>query len=498
MRVRSAALAVLSLLVPYFLAAQTVTTFEGIDASQLSAPGVDVDPNGAAGTKQYMEWVNTSYQAYDKSTFAAVWPSPQNGDSPWRDNNMQNCYGAGGGDGIITFDRLASRWVIARRASNQGTYYYCVAISNTDDLKSTSLAWFTYQFALNSVISTNSFGHTYWPDWPRFGTWADGYYFSFNLQDPDNAFQNIGVIACALDRANMIIGGTARSMQCFSDPSPIPPNGSLYLAHSLIPADFEGATAPPSGRHEFFLSIQNPPNDGVTTTSTKLNLWNFHVNWKTPANTTFTKTQVSVGSYTPGCYELTEPELTNCVNQPSSRTTGWFLDSVGDRLMPRFAYRNFGTYQSFLISFTVQVTPGTNQQTGIRWYELRGDNLPKIFQSATVTNGTLVYRFMPSIAQDKAGNAAVGYSVSGNNTEPGIRASYWSLPNKTKATEINIKTGVGDEENTGRYGDYTSMTVDPVDDCTFWYVNQYFLAAQTGSLVNWDTRIGKFKLSTCN
>src|SRR6266496_5369648 len=198
MRVRSAALAVLSLLVPYFLAAQTVTTFEGIDASQLSAPGVDVDPNGAAGTKQYMEWVNTSYQAYDKSTFAAVWPSPQNGDSPWRDNNMQNCYGAGGGDGIITFDRLASRWVIARRASNQGTYYYCVAISNTDDLKSTSLAWFTYQFALNSVISTNSFGHTYWPDWPRFGTWADGYYFSFNLQDPDNAFQNIGVIACAL------------------------------------------------------------------------------------------------------------------------------------------------------------------------------------------------------------------------------------------------------------------------------------------------------------
>jgi hypothetical protein len=497
MSMKSLILAIFSLMLPSLVVGQTVTSFEGMDASQLNGPGYDVDPNGAVGTKQYLEWVNTSYQAFNKTTHAAVWPTPQNGDTPWQDNNMSNCYGAGGGDGIVSFDRLASRWVIARRASSQGQYYYCVAVSNTDDLASTSLAWFTYGFALNSVLGSNSQGHVYWPDWPRFGAWSDGYYVSFNLQDTDNAFQNIGVVACAMDRTNMIIGATARNMQCFSDPSPIPLNGALYLAHSLIPADFDGATAPPSGRHEYFLSIQNPPNDGVTTTSTKLNLWNFHVDWKTPTNSTFKKTQLSVGSYTPGCYELSEPELTNCVNQPSSRTTGWFLDSVGDRLMPRMTYRNFGTYQSFLISFTVQVTAGTNQQTGIRWYELRGSGNPTIFQSATVTNGTQVYRFLPSIAQDKVGNAAVGYSVSGNNTHPGIRASYWSLPSKTKATEINVKTGIGDEENTGRYGDYTSMTVDPVDDCTFWYVNQYFAADQIGTLVNWDTKVAHFKLSTC-
>jgi len=497
MTIRALVLSVVALVFPGLVVGQTVTSFEGIDASQINSPGFDVDPNGAVGTKQYMEWVNTSYQAFDKTTGKAVWPVPQNGDTPWQDASMTNCYGPGGGDGIVGFDRMASRWYIARRASNQGNYYYCVAVSNTDDLSSSSLAWFTYQFALNAVIGANSLGHVYWPDWPRFGTWVDGYYVSFDLEDPDNSFQQIGVVACAMDRTNMIIGGTARAMQCFSDPSPIPTNGALYLSHSLIPTDFDGTTLPPTGRHEFFLSIQNPPNDGVTTTSKKLNVWNFKVNWKVPANTTFTHTLIGSASYTPGCYDLTEPELTNCVNQPSSTTTGWFLDSVGDRLMPRMTYRNFGTYQSWVVSQTVQVTPGTNQQTGVRWYELRGIGSPTVFQSGTVTNGTTLYRFMPSIAQDKVGNAAVGYSVSSNQVHPGIRAAYWSLPLKTTATEINIKTGVGDEENSGRYGDYSSISVDPADDCTFWYVNEYFQANEIGTTINWDTRIAHFKLSTC-
>ena len=122
MTFKSTMLAVLALVVPFALIpftvqGQTVTSFEGMDASQVSSPGYDVDPNGAVGTKQYMEWVNTFYQAYDKTSFAPVWATPQTGDTPWRNNNMTNCYGAGGGDGIVTFDRLASRWVIARRGT---------------------------------------------------------------------------------------------------------------------------------------------------------------------------------------------------------------------------------------------------------------------------------------------------------------------------------------------------------------------------------------------
>lgn len=484
---------------PCLMLAQTVTSFDGLSASQISTPAFDIDPNGAVGTKQYMEWVNTYYQAYDKTTLAPVWSTPQNGNTPWQVNNVQNCTGASfGGDGIITFDHLASRWVIAHRALNQGNYYYCVAISSTDDLTSSTLSWFTYQFALNSVLGSNSRGHVYWPDWPRLGTWADAYYVTFDLQDVDNSYQNIGVVACALDRTNMIIDGTARSMQCFSDPSPIPQSGSLYLGHSLIPADIEGTTAPPSGRHEYFVAIQNPPNNGITTTSTTLNLWDFHVDWTTPSNSTFKKSTISVASYTPGCYNIAQPVNTVCVPEPSSGSTGNYVDSVGDRVMPRMAYRNFGTYESFLVSETVQVGTSGNQQTGIRWYELRGSGTPTRYQSGTLTNGSTLFRFMPSMAQDKMGNAAVGYGVSSTTVHPGIRYAYWSLPNKTKATEVQIKSGGGDEENSNRWGDYTSMTVDPVDDCTFWYVNQYYSTNETGGAISWKTRIAHFKLSACN
>ncbi len=499
MTLKSTILAILALIVPSVVLAQSVTTFEGIDASQVSGPGYDIDPNGSVGTKQYMEWVNTSYQAYDKTSFAPIWAAPQNGDTPWRHANMTNCYGTGGGDGIITFDRLASRWIIARRAiPASNTYYYCIAISNTDDLSSSTLAWFTYQFPLNSVLGVNSHGSVYWPDWPKFGTWIDAYYVSFVLQDPNNQYTNIGVVACALDRTNMVIGGTARTLQCFSDPSPIPLNGTLYLKHSLIPADVDGTTAPPAGRHEYFLSIQNPPNDGKTVTSTSLNLWDFHVNWTTRTLSTFVKSQITVPTYEPGCYDAAQVANTFCVNEPSSGSTDVYVDSVGDRLMPRLAYRNFATYQSFLIGHTVQVGAGTNQQTGIRWYELRGSGSPTLYQSGTVTNGNTLYRFMPSLAQDKVGNAAAGYSVSSSAVHPGIRAAYWSLPNKTAPAEIAIQNGIGDEENSSRWGDYTSMTVDPIDGCTFWYVNQYYKVSEIGSAIDWDTRIGNFKLSTCH
>jgi hypothetical protein len=499
MTFKSAILAVLGLVLPFTVQAQTVTSFEGIDASSISGPGYDIDPNGAIGTKQYMEWVNTYYQAYDKTSFAPVWASPQAGDTPWRNNNMTNCYGAGGGDGIVNFDRMASRWIIARRAvPSTNVYYYCVAVSNTDDLSSSTLAWYTYQFSISPVLGVNSRGDVYWPDWPKFGTWSDGYYVSFVLQDVDHQYLNIGVVACVLDRTNMLNNATARAMQCFSDPSPIPLNGTLYLKHSLIPADVEGTTAPPAGRHEYFLSIQNPPNDEKTTTSTKLNLWNFHVNWTTPTKTTFVKSQLSVSTYEPGCYSLTQVADTFCVTEPSSKTTGNYVDSVGDRLMPRLSYRNFGSYESFLIGHTVQVGTGTNQQTGIRWYELRGAGNPTVFQTGTITNGATLYRFMPSLAEDKVGNAAAGYSVSSGSVEPGIRAAYWALNPKASPVEIAIENGIGDEQNSSHWGDYTSMTVDPTDGCTFWYVNQYYKVSEIGTAIDWDTRIANFKLSTCH
>jgi hypothetical protein len=268
----------------------------------------------------------------------------------------------------------------------------------------------------------------------------------------------------------------------------------------------DGTTAPPAGRDEFMVSIENPPLDGTTTTSNTLNLWDFHVDW-TAATPTLTATQspISVPDYIPGCY-LTDPNnpaITNCVQEPHNAGQQ-LIDSVGDRLMPRFAYRNFGSYESFLISHTVQTGPGvsgTNPsafQTGIQWYELRdgGSGTPGIYQSGTINPEASLFRFLPSIAQDKNGNAAVGYSISNVFTNPGIDFSYWSLPQATTPIEVTIIDGTGEEvspkNGVGKWGTYSSMTVDPIDDCTFWYVNEYFVLDNT-----WRTRIANFKIPGC-
>ena len=497
---KSTIVAVLVLLTPCFLQAQTVKSFEGIDASQLAHRQADFDPNGAVGTKQYMEWVNNYYQAFDKTSFVPVWATPQSGTLPWQANLMSNCYNLSG-DGLVIFDRVASRWIIAAHGMpGGGQYYYCVAVSNTDDLTSSTLSWYTYDFPLTPVLGKNSLGHVYFPDWPKWGTWADGYYVSFDLLDTDNKYTPIAVLACALDRTNMLTGSTPNPMQCFSDPSPIPTSGSLYLKHSLIPADIEGTTPPLAGRDQFMVSIQNPPHDGKTTTSNSINLWDFHVDWTNPTNSTFTNSSLAVAAYTPGCYNVNFPLRTVCVPEPSTNPANGYhytVDSVGDRLMPRLSYRNFGTYESFLVSHTVRAGT-TTMQTGIRWYELRsaGSGLPAVFQSGTVQPDSSNFRFMPSIAQDRVGNAAVGYSVSSFTVHPGIRAAWWNLPNKTMPAELLIKSGAGDEQNSSQWGDYTSMTVDPVDGCTFWYVNEYFTQNQTTTL-DWQTRIANFKIPTC-
>ena len=136
--------------------AQTVTTFEGIDASQLAHPELNVDPNGAVGTQQYMEWVNAYYQAFDKVTFAPVWSTPKNGNTPFVANGVTECENFAGGDVIILFDRLASRWVIGAHSAGPN-YYYCIAISNTDNLAATTLKWYTYAFSLNATLRRSKF-----------------------------------------------------------------------------------------------------------------------------------------------------------------------------------------------------------------------------------------------------------------------------------------------------------------------------------------------------
>jgi len=505
--IKSKWLALLLFLAPWFMQAQTVTSFEGIDASELQPPAPlkrDVDPNGSVGTKQYMEWVNISLQAWDKITWAPVWTNSSGQSTPipagtlWANNqNTPDCASNGiRGDGVVNFDRLASRWVVSGHstpATGSYNYYFCIAVSSTDDLTDPTLTWYTYEFLLNPYLGTYK-GVPNFPDWPKLGTWPDAYYMGLDLLNPVT-YKYAGVLACALDRTNILTGGTPRQIQCVAVN-----NGLTYLYHSLEPSDVDGTTAPPSGQDNIYVSAQAPVRTKGNTKSTLMNVWDFQLDPNWSGKSKFVRSMRTVPSFTPGCYQPSNPDDTVCVPQPAVKNGGghYLIDSLGDRLMWRLAYRNFGTYQSWLVSHTVRVGTGTSNRTGIRWYELRGTGVPGIYQTGTINPDTVTYRFMPSIAQDHDGNAAIGYSVGDTSIHPGIRASSWSLTEKTKPVEVDILDGSGDQENSVKWGSYTAMTVDPVDDCTFWYVNQYLTANQTKQNVIWQTRVANFKISSCS
>lgn len=493
-----------------------ITSFDGLKQSD-GVANLDVDPNGAVGTKQFMEYVNTAFQAYDKVTGQPVWSTPQQIETLWPYGS--NCNAATLNPVIqldvqILFDRVASRWVVGAKTSDANLgYFLCLAVSNTDDLSSPTLAWTSISSVkLDPILGSNGL-HTYFPDWPKFATWTDAtekqsaYYATVDLLDIDNANAEVGAVVCAFDRTDILNNPTNIKTEACVNVSTLDSSMmsfGIFLAHSLIPSDIDSATVPPAGRDQFMLSIQNPVNDGVTLTSDRINLWDFHIDWNvTPATLTASVAPLSVPTYTPGCYlyDSNNAAITNCIQElPNGGQQ--LVDSVGDRLMPRLAYQNFGSYESFLISHTVQTGPGasgtgaTAYQTGVRWYELRGSGTPALYQSGTINPDASISRFVPSIAQDKLGDAAVGYSTSNGQNNPGIDFSYWNLPNATDPSEIGIIDGPGEEvsgaNGVGKWGTYSSMTVDPVDGCTFWYVNEYFAADNT-----WLTRIANFQIPGC-
>lgn len=508
-----------------------ITSFSGMGPGSAS-PAQDVDPVGAAGTTQFLQYVNTYFQAYDKVTQQPLLPvggpiAPQPIGTAWSGGANGNCEGTSIQlDAVVTFDRFAApngRWVIAAK-STRGTGattddWFCIAVSSTDDL--TTSTWYSYSFKLTSILGQDKAGNDFYPDWPKIGTWPDGadsqegaYYVSLDMED-EISQDELGVAVCALDRTNLLQGLPMRTEQCFistSDPA-------IELAHSLIPADVDGTTPPPLGRDEFLVSIQNPT--GSATQSSSINLWDCKLDptWPfTPAALPCTQTSVSVPVYTPGCYQPPPNQtLTICVPEPPYQVTQpEEIDSVGDRLMPRFAYRNFltssGGYESFLVSHTILTGAGAGtgangQQTGIRWYELRdnGTTAPAFKQSGTINPDAVLFRFLPSIAQDKNANAAVGYSFSNGANMPGIAVSYWNLntPGATP-TETVILQGLGEEISPGtggvgvgigKWGSYSNMSVDPVDDCTFWYVNEYWPVIAAAP---WETNISSFNIYNSN
>jgi hypothetical protein len=247
--------------------------------------------------------------------------------------------------------------------------------------------------------------------------------------------------------------------------------------YNLLPSDLDGSTPPPAGAPNYVLHVDTG----------KLQLWRFHVDWVSPSKSKFSgPISVPVAAFTPACIGGSI-----CIPQPGTTQK---LDSLGDRLMFRLAYRNFGDHESLVVNHSV--VAGTS--VGVRWYELRQPGTtPVLYQQGTYAPDSS-YRWMGSIAQDHAGNIALGYSISSKTIFPGIRYTGHLTTDplgEMGQGEGTIIDGAG-SQNGGlyRWGDYTAMAVDPTDDCTFWYTNQYLML--TGSF-NWSTRIASFKFASC-
>jgi ASPM-SPD-2-Hydin domain-containing protein/HYDIN/CFA65/VesB family protein len=420
--------------------------FEGVSAA-LSGWAVP-DTNGAVGTTQYVQWVNTFYAVYSKTTGGLVL-GPLAGNTLWTGFGGP-CETNNNGDVIAQFDKLASRWVMTQHATPAGgPYFQCVAVSTTSDATG---SFYRYAFQLTSLF----------PDYPKLAVWPDAYYVTNNLQTA--TFGNGGSTVCALDRNSMLNGAAATSI-CFS-------TSPTYT--SLLPADLDGTNPPPASAPNYLLNL------GVNG----LNLWKFHVDFVTPANSTFSgPAGIPVLPFSQACGGGV------CVPQAGTSQT---LDSVGDRLMYRLAYRHFQDgHESLVVAHSVG-TPA-----GIRWYEIQNPGTTPVVNQQGTFSPDGNWRWMPSIAMDHMGDIAVGYSESSASMNPGIyyTGRVPSDPLGTMETETLIFQGAGSEVNANRWGDYSGMSVDPVDDCTFWYTNEYFPA--NGSR-NWHTRVASFNFPSCS
>ena len=345
------------------------------------------DNDGAPGTTQYVQYINLTYQVWDKSGNTVL--GPLAGNSFWSGFGG-SCQTDNSGDPTIRFDAAAQRWVVSQFAINgSAPDYECVAVSRTADATG---AYNRYAFPFNDF-----------PDYPKMGVWPDAYYYTFNnFNIAGTAY--VGANVCAADRTKML-AGSAATIQCFQ-------RGSTEFG--MLPSDLDGATPPAAGTPNFVMELD-------PTGAANLYMYKFHVDFTTPANSTFgSLTKIPVAAFTPLCNTQFRSQ---CVKQPTFGSD--LLESLGDRLMYRLVYRNFGDHTTLLTSHSI--VAGTSG--GVRWYEIHNpETTPTVFQSGTFAPDTQ-FRWMPAIAMDQNQDIAVGFSRSGSAT-----GSRTTIPTVIKAT----------------------------------------------------------------
>jgi hypothetical protein len=440
------------------IAANSGSNFEGI-ASNGSAPS---DANMAVGANPSYNYifqtVNSRYAIYTKSGALIVGPNSLS--SLWAPlGNSNGCATNNGGDVVAQYDKLADRWIITQLGGISAPFSECIAISQTSDPTG---VYYLYSFSYGTTLN----------DYPKFGVWPTSsngaYTASFNLFANGTTFK--GGQLCAYDRTKMLVGDPSAQAICFTI------NGD----GGYLPADLDGSTAPINGTPGLFLNFPS---------FSSLRMYALAPNFANPNASTLTHItpDIPVISFSEACAGGT------CV--PQSGTTQQ-LDSLGDRLMYRLAFRNFGDHEALVVNHSV--TNGSS--AGQRWYELRAPvaTTPSfsVFQQGTYAPDAS-YRWMGSTAMDAAGDVGLGYSASSSSIHPAIRYTG-RLPGDTPGTmesEVSIIEGTGSQTGgLDRWGDYSAMRIDPADDCTFWYTSQYLTA---DGAYNWHTRIGSFKFTSC-
>ena len=495
--------------------------FEGIDANSIEnsgrVSGAQADPNGgigptdAFGVGQYLEFADNSLQAFDKATGQGIFANqpggqaaPQGQITLFSPAATSYC-GTPSLDGTASYDRIDGVFFYANISSPHGAYYLCTGVSapvgsvlasNLEGEQGNS-PWNAYVYGLTSAIPNNAEGIPYFPDYMRFGTWSDGFYVAWDLLDTSQNYNIVGVEVCQLDKADMIAGLSSNPPKCYTYiPSYVVGTSGTdrSLIHTLLPADFEGDNPiPGSTQGEYFLALVNPANPGTNVqcskspcTSNQLAFWTWSGFTSGAAPTILTLTN---HPFTPGCYVPTQPYNTYCIPEPYGKT----IDSVGDRLMSRLAYRYItGTNPGEFLAVTHTVQElSSSRRTGIRYYRIQAGAKPKVVVVGDLQDKVNDYFYsMSSVAMDKNGDLGITFTVTGNSSHGSVSnydpSPFFATVSSTGVQDTPVailsNTGASGQDETDQYwGEYVSVSADPDDDTTFWAVDEYMNGNQVGN-----------------
>ncbi|MFL6208009.1 MAG: proprotein convertase P-domain-containing protein [Pyrinomonadaceae bacterium] len=471
-------------LAPQVLPTPTVN-FESVSLTDTTAlPGqgfLPPDINGEVGPNHFVETVNVAFRIYDKTgaplipltsigtLFGAI-PGP--------------CANNEDGDPIVMYDQMADRWLISEfcTVANPNNHQL-IAISKTGDPTG---AYYLYDF----MMPNNDFN-----DYPHFGVWSDGYYMTDNEFNQAGT-QFLGAGLFAFDRAKMIAGDPTASYIYFDKNTGCP---AACQFGGMLPADIDGFTPPPAGAPNTFMQFDDDQTGGAAD---QLRIFDFHADFATPANSTLTERTGSPLAVAAFDSREVPAGSRNVVPQPA----GSALDVISDRLMFRLAYRNFGDHESLALNYSVNAATNPTFRAGVRYYEIRRTNPAAAWtvqEQATMAGaaGDTEHRWMGSTALNGSGSQAVAYSVSSTTVFPSIRYAgrlSGDPAGSLAQGEQTLVNGTSAQTSTsGRWGDYTDLTVDPTDDCTFWYAGEYVTGATAPDNTRWHTRVGAFKFGTC-